>query len=383
MKREMNEWNLRNAFPTEPESCHQALMQAARSVREEEPMKKYTFRTALIAALILAAMMAVAVAATSGGLVSWFQQHYNAVLPQTAQEILSTTEKTILEAGPVTFTINELLCDGKIAYLTAEAQLKEEGSALLFSDAGDPYERIGKLTAEKLNHPGITEQTTYLEAAQLTGLPLYNASAWLELDESALEMIECEMLDGDMLENGNLLLVRMLYFTENYEADALPVEIVARVMELDISTVEYIREEQFRITEKRSIPIHGVTAQKQYAPQNPAVFSEQFRLTGVIARQTCAGVYVYLCADTAAPMTLEELWEHNFEWDVLDENGNRYPTGVSLTAEILDGNGNRFPTDAPPSEVVFSSLQYMLMISADELPDSFIVTDGETQVMVE
>jgi len=71
MKRETELLNLRNAFPDEPESCHEALVQAARSVREDEPVKKVTFRAVLIAALIIAAMMAVAVAANNAGLVDW------------------------------------------------------------------------------------------------------------------------------------------------------------------------------------------------------------------------------------------------------------------------------------------------------------------------
>ena len=74
-------------------------------------MKKYTFRTALIAALLIAAMMAVAVAATRSGLVNWFEEAYHAVLPKAAQDALNATEKTTLDAGPVVFTVNELLCD--------------------------------------------------------------------------------------------------------------------------------------------------------------------------------------------------------------------------------------------------------------------------------
>lgn len=382
MKRDMNELNLQHAFPPEPEGCHQALMQAARSVREEEPMKKYTFRTALIAALIIAAMMAVAIAATNGGLVGWFQNDYHATLPQAAQEILNATEKSTLEAGPVLFTVNELLCDGKIAYLTAEAQLKEPGSALLYPDCDDIYGRIGEVMARRLNHPDINEKTTWLEAAQITGLPLYNVGAWLELEESALDMTGEEMAAGSVLENGNILLVRMIYFIEEYPGETLPVEAVARTLEFDMQTEDFIRNPDWKAAEKRDISIHGVTAEKRYAPDQPTVLSEVFTLTGATARQTCAGVYVYLCADAASPMTLEDLWQLNFEWGVLNADGSRFPTGISLTAELLDGSGNRFPTEVPPEEIEFSSIQYMMMITADTLPDSLIVTDGSTSVAV-
>lgn len=383
MKHDMNEWNLRNAFPPEPDSCRDALMFAARSVKEEEPVKKITFRAVLIAALIIIAMMAVAVAATYGSLTDWFQRHYNAILPQAAQEILSSSEKSTLDAGPVTFTINELLCDGKIVYQVTEAQLKEPGFAILMPDSSDPYDSIGEAQAAQLNHPKVTASTSYVDAAMQTGLPLYNVSSWLELEESPIGLIDCEMMDGFTAENGNQALVRMTYFLEKYEAESLPVEIVARVMELDLSTLDYVRDGQYRATEKRSIPIHGVMAEKQYLPEKSVVLSDRYTLSSVIARQTCAGIYVSICAKTPSPITLNDLLEANFEWTVLDDQGGRYPTGLSLTGEILNGNGERFPHDTAPEDVVFSSMQYMLMISADELPERLIVTDGSVQAVVE
>lgn len=74
-----------------------SMIHALPSQKEEKTMKKLTLRTALIAALIIAAMMAVALAATSGGLVEWFQSNYGATLPKTAQEILSTTQKSVMD----------------------------------------------------------------------------------------------------------------------------------------------------------------------------------------------------------------------------------------------------------------------------------------------
>ena len=51
MKRDPDELNLRDAFRPIPDACRDALMDAARSVREEEKMKRFTFRTVLIVAL--------------------------------------------------------------------------------------------------------------------------------------------------------------------------------------------------------------------------------------------------------------------------------------------------------------------------------------------
>ena len=58
MKRDMTDLNLCAAFRAEPESCHRALMDAARSVREErQTMRKSSFRTVIIAAIAALSML--------------------------------------------------------------------------------------------------------------------------------------------------------------------------------------------------------------------------------------------------------------------------------------------------------------------------------------
>jgi hypothetical protein len=69
MKRDMEHLNLRDAFAPMPEEAHDALMSAARSVKEDEPVKKAAFRTVLIAACVIVATMAVAMAA--GQIFGW------------------------------------------------------------------------------------------------------------------------------------------------------------------------------------------------------------------------------------------------------------------------------------------------------------------------
>ena len=299
MKRGMEEFNLRNAFAQEPERCHQALMNAARSVREDEPVKKYTLSTVLIAAVLIIAMMAAALAATGGGLTNWFKRYYHTDVPKAAQDILSSTEKSVLEAGPVVFTVNELLCDGKIAYLTVQARLKEEGGALLYPASGDCFERIGEMTAQKLNHPDVNAQSTYLEAAQRTGLPLWCTDAWLEVDN--YNLVDFEMCDGTVLEDGSLLMVRMLYFNEPYAADTLPVEVMVQADELELETLEYMEGSRERAAEKRSIAIHGVTEERTYSPQEEAKLADGDSLTRVVAENQRGRVCVPVFAGGKAP----------------------------------------------------------------------------------
>ena len=66
MKRDMDNLDLRAAFRPMPEECHAALMDAARSVKEEKEMKRASFRVVLIAAMIIMSMMAVAFAGFGG-----------------------------------------------------------------------------------------------------------------------------------------------------------------------------------------------------------------------------------------------------------------------------------------------------------------------------
>ena len=143
MKQDMDKLDLRGAFRQEPQSCHDALMAAARSVKEERPMKKASLRTVLIAAAIILATMAAAVAA--GSLLGWtdyFGQQYGIAVPQTAQRILGEAWNThSFTLGPVTFTTKELLCDGHIAMASTEiAMTDKEDNALL---CADPFDAIG------------------------------------------------------------------------------------------------------------------------------------------------------------------------------------------------------------------------------------------------
>ena len=58
MKTNMDDLDLREAFQPMPETCRDALMRAARSVKEEKSMKRNIARTVLITALILAVIAA-------------------------------------------------------------------------------------------------------------------------------------------------------------------------------------------------------------------------------------------------------------------------------------------------------------------------------------
>ena len=81
--------NLKEKFPAMTQACHQGLMDAARSVKEEEKMKRFTMRTVLVTALLLALTAAVALAAGQLGLKDLLGDYGTHALPSAA--LLSVT----------------------------------------------------------------------------------------------------------------------------------------------------------------------------------------------------------------------------------------------------------------------------------------------------
>jgi len=154
--------DLQKAFRPIPASCRTALADAARSVQEGKMKKRTPARIALIAALILAAMMAVAYAATQLGLTDFFQSIYNTTLPDSAQTTLSDTEEKAYDVGPLTLTLQEALADGRIAYVTTRAAASDGSSALIQMGNGDLSDEIPSDEAKRLNVPEHTSLQTPL-----------------------------------------------------------------------------------------------------------------------------------------------------------------------------------------------------------------------------
>lgn len=377
MKHEPDFPDLRSALPPEPESCHRALMDAARSVKEDEPVKKFT--AVLLTALLVLLTAAVAIAASGGVLSGWFQKYYHADLPKAAQEVLGSTEPIRMKAGPVEYTISEMMCDGKIAYLSGTCRLAEGNEGILYAAGnGDAYAPIGESLAKLLGHADVNAQTSYADAARLTGLPLYAVNAWLDIGDYSLVSTEMDGSEADG--TGGVTLVRMLYLNHRTEAEALPVFVCAAVCQCDPETLEWVEGTRVEAELARMLPIHSVTAEKQYTPQAPTPLDDFFTVTGVHAAQTCAGAYVTIQAQLSEPMSAQEVSRFIDEWTVLDAQGNRFTTGLSMTSEITDSEGRALWQI--PAEEKLDSILYQKMITVDELPESMLVTNGTVQIPV-
>ena len=194
MKRIQDDLNLRSAFSPVPDEVKNMLLRTANSVREEEKVRKTSWRAVLVAAMIIVATMSVAVAASE--LVGWtdfFSRLYDRALPTEAQEILAQTKQQSFQVGPLTLTTQELLCDGENAFTSIIAHTTD-GSPALFCGDGEWMTAIRAQGADtEAQRLGVDGLVTWAYAAKTLGLPLYSVRAIPE--------VEFKLMNGEQAED--------------------------------------------------------------------------------------------------------------------------------------------------------------------------------------
>ncbi len=245
MKRDLENLNLRDTFKATPEKCHDALLAAARSAKEEAPVKRITARTVLITACIILATMAIAIAATRTlGWADFFEIVYgdkNAVTEEV-QALMDSTEEQTFTIGPVSFTVQSLYAN-ELEAMASTLITTADGSLALFCGEDDPdcpMDSNGENSEALAKKLGLDPRITWTEAARQLNCPLYQASARLHtLDD----MGGGGMIDTLYDEEG-----RNVYFcTKELNAPkadlvlsgqqaCLPMEMWLRVSEIDPET---------------------------------------------------------------------------------------------------------------------------------------------------
>lgn len=265
MKREQSSYDLRKAFAPMPEECRQALMDAARSVKEEKPTKRASSRAVLIAAIIIVATMAAAFAATQLGWVDFFGSNYGVTVPKAAEEALVATQPRRYQVGPMTFTFNQLLTDARIALSSAEIHTTD-GSEALYADDTNVYEAVDAISDTVLNRYKLESGITWMDAARQLSLPLYGIRALIEVGEpySAGESME----DALWNEDGSIVYFNMPLLLSKNVRDELPATLYMAVTQFDPATGEEL--ERWRLQEEITIPASPLTAEKTYLPERGA-----------------------------------------------------------------------------------------------------------------
>ena len=302
MKRDMENLNLRDSFKPTPDKCHDALMTAARSVKEEE-------------------------------------------------KIMNSTEEQTFILGPVSFTVQSLYTDGQEAWASTLITAADGSSALVCGDYS-PESSLGsngengEALARKL---GLDPETTWLNAARQLNCPLYWAHANLHSREPY--DIGGGMMDSLYDDQGRLVYFSMKeIYTPDGCPDPLPMELWLQVYEIDPETgdVKDIADSQEDILVPMSLSADAVTYHVQ---EDYTAFG--LRLDSVRAEKTASGMYIYTDFTARDGMTEDEFLEVQLYPVWLDENGEEYPEGMNMSYEI---NMDHWPRVSITSQIAADSV---------------------------
>lgn len=358
MKRDIDNLNLRDAFRPEPEACHAALMNAARSVKEEKEMKRASFRVVLIAALIIMSLTAVAFAA--GNMLGWSdfygRWHGTTGVPEGVYEQMQVTEDLSWEVGPLTFTATELLTDGHIAISAIHVRTTDGSAALIngenVSDPVDPLRANGENGRAYAARLGVSENATWIEAAQQLNLPLYRVSA----DHS----MSHPLYEGDMMidvlinEDGSLTYYCMSMLKTDEVGAELNLPLCLDVVLADSATGE--TAQRWRDYEQTvTIPVCPVLEERSYVPDRETVIAGH-KLVKVEAVRYVTGAYLTFTYEMGYADIPESAFEL-YELELCDEAGNPLPGGMNLSAKLT------------------FTIELEEMIGVETLPDVITLTD--------
>ena len=360
MKRNLDELNIRNAFAQEPAACHDALMNAACSVKEEKPVKKASFRVALVVALMIVATMAVAVAA--GNLLGWsefFDGQYGTYVPDAAQRMMNEVwNKHEFTLGEVAFATQELFCDGHIAMASTVISMPEGSDVLLCAEPFDPIGANGdngKQTAKRL---GVEPQMTWVEAAKKLNRKLYAVRAILEVPAEIDS--GCAMEDFLYNEDGSVTYFSMPELNGKATGETVDMQMFLRVAEIDLDA-----ETETTVLKERkplSIFLEAPIEEHVYAC-NGDFIADGYKLESIKAELSGAGLYLYSTFIAPDGVTEADVYERDFPlWLDLEEKA--LPSGINLSASVDTQN--------------LPKITYMQMLSVNAIPEKMIMQVPDT-----
>ena len=372
MKRNENELNLRNAFPEMPESCYSALMDAAGSVQEEEKVKKFTIRTAMIAAAIL--MLTVAVAMAAANMLGWtdfLEFYHEATIPDAAVQNMQVRDAEGWQVGPCTFTVREQLADTRIAVSAIAVQVTDGSDALFMFDC-DVSDHIGYTPSSDAlaKSLGINPNMTWGEAAKKLNVPLYSTRAFIEVDASVDG--GCAMEDA-LWESGNTI----VYFTmpDLHTAavgSSIPVRYYLRVDEVNPDSGETV---QTWVDDDRTaeIAVQPMLAEKTYQVEEGATLFD-LPVIDVTAQQYVTGVYMKVTMSKPEDLTEIDFSRNHFPGVYFTDTDNtRMPEGMSLSFY--------YSMDADAWNAA-TAVSFERTLGVDRIPDAMNMVYGDTTIVL-
>ena len=357
MKRDMDNLNLRDAFRPMPEETRDALMSAARSVKEDEPVKKAAFRTVLIAACVIVATMAVAMAA--GQIFGWkdfFKKDYGTDIPKTAQEILTSSEPVTWQEGDVLFTVRERYSDPKLAMISVEARLADGVEGILTADDFTmPIGAYGENSHSQdvAKRLGVDPQMTWMDAAKELKLPLYSVVAILDIPS---EFWGSEEYGDPMFnEDGSLTWFSLQPLNGQITDEEMKARVYLRTKQVNLDNAEDNTNSMEKYIDL-TIHTEKVIATAEYIIPEDTKVLDAFRIDSIHAELLPSGLH-FTTNLTALEGATQEMAFDKLRVDIVQENGEAYPTGITLSGGF--SNLDTWP-----------QIPYTQMITVDQIPDT-------------
>ena len=355
MKRDMDNLKLRDAFGSMPEETRDALMTAARSVKEEEPVKRATIRTVCIAVCVIVATMAVAMAA--GQIFGWndfFSKDYGADIPKTAQEIMAASEPVSWQEGDVIFTVRERYSDPKLAMISVEARLADGVKGILaaddFTEAIGAYGENSQAVAKRL---GVEPSMTWVEAAKELNMPLYSVLATLEIPS---EFWGSEEYGDPMFnEDGSLTYFSLQPLNGQITDEEMKAQVYLRtklVNPEDADDDTNSKEDYVDLT----IHMEKAIATAEYIIPADTKVLDAFRIDSIRVELLPSGLH-FTTSLTVLEGATQEQAQDDLRLNIVKENGEDYPTGITLTGGFA--NLDTWP-----------QITYAQMVTSDQIPDT-------------
>ncbi len=342
MKHNLDDLDLRPAFRDEPEQCHRALMDAVRSVKEEEKnVKHLNLRPLLVAAIGIVSMLSVAYAASELlGINSYFSRLWEIYPSQELQSAMKPDDFLTAEVGPLTFTVQERIADPYLALISTEFKVTQGTQAIvsLFPEEMIMPENLkeyidgsiqGSEFARALGFETLTTQTTWLEAAQTLELPLYRIRVTIEpAQEHAYGSGRSDIIWNSDAVSGTF--ISHVVLKNVTPAASIQVTLFFEVAQFQPETGEITCTWSERIP--YSLPVSKLIATGHYFPESPLV-TDGLTLTHLNAELYKTGMYVYryyqMPGDT--PLLKDTSFSRLFDKTPLSSvSGEAFMPGISL-----------------------------------------------------
>lgn len=236
---QLTDQELKNLFPEIPEACADALLSAACSVQEEEPMRKrMSVRRGAVLALTLICVAAAALAAFAPRITALFGEHYGAQFQTWLEGGRAAPVAASLTVEKVDFALTEVAQRNRALYAMGTIT-PQQGAVLVATDCtteepwgydvhhGDQAPEGAATIAQKAAETGaaIYAVDVFLEGIGVDGGTVLAPDCWgydvmPQRDGSIIFLLELD--DGSVVEPGETYTLEMSARVQQLTADGQP-----------------------------------------------------------------------------------------------------------------------------------------------------------------